>query len=311
MQWRFLFFLWPLALTHSMKTISGKRVLITGGSSGIGLALAKQLAAQECKICILSRNADRLEKATDEIRHAAPTNASQIGTIQADVSDYNQLAPAVEDWIHKNGAPDILVNSAGVSRPGLFQEIDLEKFRWMMDINYFGAVHMTHLLLPKMIQRGSGQLVFVSSVAGFLGMIGYTAYAPTKFAVKGFVDSLRTEISHTGVKLSIVFPPDTETPSLEAEQPFQPPILVAMNENAPPMTADAVAKVILNGIARERYIITPGPDSSMYFKLVGLFGGGLLYPILDMFLADARGKVSRNPARYTRQNVGDPNKGSH
>jgi 3-dehydrosphinganine reductase len=294
-----------------MKNVIGKLALITGGSSGIGLELAKKLVSQQCNVGILSRDAVRLKKASDEIRQQAPAENVLVSTVQADVSDFNNVQQAIDTWVAEHGVPDLLINSAGVSRPGLFQDIDLEKFRWMMDINYFGPIHTTRLLLPKMIRRGSGHIVYFSSVAGFMGMIGYSAYAPTKFAIKGFVDSLRTEISDSGVKLSIVFPPDTETPSLAAERPYQPPVLIAMNENAPPMSAEAVASIIFKGITRDHYIITPGPDASLYFKLVGLLGGGLVYPVLDMFLADARKKVARNQARYTRQNVSDPDQRSH
>jgi 3-dehydrosphinganine reductase len=288
-----------------------KLALITGGSSGIGLQLAIQLAEKGCSVGILSRDLDRLHQAVALIRAKAGSAQTKISFIQADVTQFDTLQSALEPWLAENGLPDLLINCAGVSRPGNFLDVDLEKFRWMMDINYFGPVHMTRILLPRMLQRRSGHLVYFSSVAGFLGMVGYTGYAPTKFAVKGFVDSLRTEIAQSGLKLSIVFPPDTETPSLEAERPYQPPVLVAMNENAPPMSAAAVAKSTLNSILRDRYIITPGPDSTLFFKLVGLLGGGLLYPVLDMFLADARRKVARDQARYTRQNKSDPNQGSH
>lgn len=290
-----------------MNSLKGKHTLITGGSSGIGLALAKNLAKQGCDVTILSRDAGRLQRARQEIKDFASSESVHLGVIQADVSNFDNLKQVLESWIEQNGLPDLVINSAGVSRPGLFQTVDLEKFHWMMDINYFGPVHTTKIFLPAMLQRGSGHLVYFSSVAGFMGMVGYTGYAPTKFAIKGFVDSLRTEIIGSGVKLSIVFPPDTETPSLEAERPYQPPLLVAMNENAPPVSAEFVAQSVLRGIARDRYIITPGSDSTLYFKLVGLLGGGLMYPLVDLFLADARRKVAKDKARYTRQHIDDPN----
>jgi 3-dehydrosphinganine reductase len=283
-----------------MTPLRGKLALITGGSSGIGLALAKLLASQGCNIAILSRDPNRLSAARDQIIHASTSSNVSVNTIQADVSDFKSLQPVLAQWIGEHSCPDLLINSAGVSRPGLFQDIDLEKFHWMMDINYFGDVHTTRLLLPEMLKRNSGHIVYISSVAGVLGMLGYTAYAPTKFAIKGFADSLRLELKNTGVNLSIVFPPDTETPSLAAERPFQPPVLVAMNENAPPVSPDMVARSIYQGIIKKRYIITPGSDATLFFKLVGLLGGGWLYPLVDLFLADARRKVTRNPSRYSR-----------
>jgi 3-dehydrosphinganine reductase len=303
----------PLVPTviNILTTVNGKLALITGGSSGIGLALAKLLVSQQCNVGILSRDQTRLENAASEIRGISRFEYIKVSTIQADVSDFQNVSQAITRWVDEHGLPDIIINSAGVSRPGLFQDIELEKFHWMMNTNYFGSIHTSRVLLPKMLSRGSGHMIYVSSVAGFLGMVGYTAYAPTKFAIKGFVDSLRTEIATSGIKLSIVFPPDTETPSLEAERQFQPPLLIAMNENSPPVSAESVASNILKGIKKNHYIITPGSDATLFFQLVGLFGGGLMYPILDLFLADARRKVTRNQSRYSNQNVSNPNERGH
>lgn len=293
-----------------MRNLAGKLALITGGSSGIGLELAKLLARDGCRLGILSRDTDRLESARKSILETT-SSPEAVSVIQADVSNFENLRTSLDKWTSRYGIPDLLINSAGVARPGLFQDVPLEKFRWMMDINYFGAIHTTRVILPEMISRKSGHIVYVSSVVGFLGMVGYTAYAPTKFAIKGFADSLRLELKNTGIDLSIVFPPDTETPSLAAERPFQPPILVAMNENAPPLSATTVAAAIRKGVIQGRYIITPGFDATLFFKIVGLLGGGWLYPLLDLVLADAQRKVTRNPSRYTRQNIGDPDQGRH
>jgi 3-dehydrosphinganine reductase len=289
-----------------MKTLDGKLALITGGSSGIGLALAKKLSSSGCQVGILSRNESKLKAAAEEIRQAASGKGIQVSTIQADVSNYEQTLYAINAWQQDHGIPDLFINSAGVSKPGLFEDLDVSLFRWMMDINYFGSIHTTKAILPGMIERGAGHIVYISSVAGFLGMYGYTAYAPTKFAIKGFVDTLRTEVSTRGITLSIVFPPDTETPSLQYERPYQPPVLVAMNENSPAVSAESVANAVIKGILRNQYIITPSSDATLYFKLVGLLGGGLIYRVLDIFLADARRKVAANKAKYTRNQITDP-----
>jgi 3-dehydrosphinganine reductase len=283
-----------------MNNFRGKLALITGGSSGIGLALAQKLAAEGCHVGILSRDPQKLQAAAALIRQASSSTENHVTTIQTDVSNYEKLNLAMLDWVSQEGVPDLFVNSVGFGRPGLFENTPVEVFHQMMDTNYFGSIHTTKTILPLMLKRQSGHIVYISSVAGFLGMYGYSSYAPTKFAVKGFVDTLRTEIRGKGVQLTLVFPPDTETPGLEAEKPFQPPVLVAMNESAPPISAEACANHILKGIARNRYIVTPGSDATMIFKLVGLLGGGLMYPVVDMMLDDAARKVARNQAKYTR-----------
>lgn len=290
----------PPADTKTMKTFTGKLALVTGGSSGIGLEISKKLAALGCSVGILSRDAARLEKSAAEIRGVAASSTVKVTTIQCDVSQHELVSPAISKWINTEGVPDLVINSVGIGRPGLFEDLDLALFRQMVDTNYMGDVCVTKAVLPGMLSRGSGHIVFISSVAGFMGMYGYTSYAPTKFAVRGFADSLRMEVADRGIQLSVVFPPDTETPGLEYEKPFQPPVLIAMNENAPALKANVVAEDILKGIQRNRYIITPGNDSSMYFQLVGLLGGGLVYKVLDLFLDDAKRKVARNKAKYTR-----------
>ena len=116
-----------------------------------------------------------------------------------------------------SGVPDLVINSAGIARPGEFEGVTLDDFDQMMAINFMGTVNVTHAILPAMLQRKSGHIVNISSLVGFLGMYGYTAYASSKFAIRGFTDSLRAEVKTKGIDLSIVFPTDTDTPQLAEE----------------------------------------------------------------------------------------------
>lgn len=292
-----------------MTDVRGRKALVAGGSSGIGLELSKLLAGAGCSVTILGRSMEKLAAAQGEIAAQKPDQQGDCAILQADITESELLTATLSAWIAENGVPDILVNCAGASRPGMFLDVSPEDFRAMMDVNYFGTVNVTRAILPGMLERAAGHIVFLSSVAGFLGMVGYTAYAPAKFAVRGFADSLRTELQGSGVRLSIVFPPDTETPGLVHERPFQPPVLRAMNENAKAMSARDVAAATFKGIQRNRYLVTPGFDSSFYFKLVGLLGGGLVYPVLDLFLADARRKVRLHPEKYSAGYVRNPDEG--
>lgn len=292
-----------------MNTFNGKLALVTGGSSGIGLAVSKKLAAQGANVVILGRDPKKLETAKQEIEASRLSPTQKIITIQADVSDAAQTASMVQGLLVTDGAPDILINSAGVARPGEFEKMELDLYHWMMDINYFGTVNAIKSVLPAMIHRGSGHIVNISSIAGFLGTYGYTAYGATKFAIRGFSDALRYEIKPYGIQLSIVYPPDTKTPQLEEDNRYKMPVLVALEEGTEVMTAEAVADSILNGIARNRYVITPGFSSRFYYFLVGILGWGLVYPVMDLFLADARSKVARNQAKYAHQHVANPDQG--
>jgi 3-dehydrosphinganine reductase len=250
------------------------------------LALARKLAAQGAHVWILARDPVRLESACQEILAARRDSGQQAGTISADVANYAQVTAALQEFVTNTGVPDLLVNSAGITRPGYFTELDLGFFRDNMEVNYFGTLHVIKALLPGMVKRGSGHIVNLSSIAGFLGVYGYSAYGPTKFAIRGLSDNLRYELKEHGIGVSVVFPPDTQTPQLDYETPFKPPVLVELDKSNKILSADAVAEAILQGVARGRYVITPGFDSSLYFQLTNFFG--LVYPVMDFMVAQAR-----------------------
>lgn len=168
-----------------------KVAFITGGSSGIGLALAKSLSAKGAHVWIMARHQDRLETALAAIQAARQDPNQNCGMVVGDVTDWDQVTSAVSKVTQSAGIPDLLINSAGDAHPGYVQDLDIKIFRWMMETNYFGTVNVTKACLPGMIQRKSGHIVNISSVAGFLGVFGYSAYGASKFAVAGFSDVLR------------------------------------------------------------------------------------------------------------------------
>lgn len=269
-----------------MNNYANKSVLITGGSSGIGLALAKQLAVQGASIHILARKPETLLSALKEIETARVQSEQIFSTIQADVADYEVLASTLSSHIEKHGAPHVLINSAGVAHPGEFENMELNTIRWLMDVNYFGTVNAIKAVLPDMLNRGSGQIINFSSMAGFLGVYGYTAYGASKYAVRGFSDALRAELKPKGITVSIVFPPDTDTPQLAYENEFKPAITKALSSTAKVMTADQVAEITLRQAAKQKYIITPGFESSLFFTLSNLLGR-LIYPVMDIQITQA------------------------
>lgn len=268
---------------------NGKIALVTGGSSGIGLAIARQLIQQGAHVWIVARRQAILESALKEIETARLNPSQRCGIFIADVSDAAQAAAAVEFVTTQAGVPDLLVNSAGITHPGYVQDLSLDIFRSMMDVNYFGTVYMIKAALPGMLRRGSGHIINVSSMAGFLGAFGYSAYGASKFAVRGFSDVLRSELKPLGLRVSIVFPPDTNTPQLAYEEPFKPPETKALSGNAKVMSPEAVAKTTLHQAARGRYIILPGMDAKLFYWLNGILGN-TVYWVLDLMIAQARKK---------------------
>ncbi|NSW53731.1 MAG: SDR family oxidoreductase [Anaerolineae bacterium] len=273
-----------------MKELNGKLALITGGSSGIGLALAKELAARGMRIAILSRRLDALQSAGDDILAAG---AKELHVLPVDVSVWEDVERNVGDFIHTIGIPDLLVNCAGVVRPGLFEELTPDLFQWMIQINLLGPIYMCKAVIPGMLERGSGHVVNVSSVAGFLGTYGYSAYGASKFGLRGFSDVLRSEYRHRGIQVSVVFPPDTDTPQLAGEKPYKPEITRILSESASVKSAEDVALAIRKGIEKGKYRIVPGFESKAIYLLNNLpFDLG--YRVMDWMVANARKKANRN-----------------
>ncbi len=258
--------------------------LITGGSSGIGLAIAKRLAQQGLDVWLLARDPERLQRALEEVRRLAPQGRHQA--LSCDVRDQEAVQRVVAQAGEQNGAPPLwVINSAGTVRPGYFGEIPPEAFREMMEVNYFGTLHVCRAVVPAMQQARRGRIVNLSSVAGFLGVFGYTGYSASKFAVWGFSEALRAELRPWGISVSVVFPPDTDTPQLAAEEPYKPPELKALASTAGLLTPDEVARVTLRQAARGRFLIWPG--EARWLWLARRLMGSAAYSLMDWLIRRA------------------------
>ncbi|MFZ1808527.1 MAG: SDR family oxidoreductase, partial [Cyclobacteriaceae bacterium] len=178
-----------------------KVIIITGGSSGIGKALASHFGQKGSRILITGRKKGELDAAVAELSN----NGIEIIGYQGDVSlkaDNDRMADLA---ISKFGKIDVLINNAGISMRALFQDLDLEVIRKVMDINFFGAVSATQSCLPHLI-KSKGTIVGISSIAGYRGLPGRTGYSSSKFALNGFLEALRTELINTGVHVLIACP---------------------------------------------------------------------------------------------------------
>jgi 3-dehydrosphinganine reductase len=169
----------------------------------------------------------------------------------------------------------------------------------MMEINYFGTVHVVKALLPGMLKRGSGHIVNISSAAGFVTGPGYGAYSASKFAVRAFSDVLRAEVKPLGLRVSLVYPPNTDTPQRAYELSLQTPEIRHLDENAGlgpwkfgTLPVRTVAEVILQGVRRGSYVILPGSGNRVLYRLVGLLGD-VIYSIVDDEWNAARRKKNR------------------
>lgn len=258
---------------------SGKVILITGGSSGIGLETGKLLSQQGAHVWLIARDKGRLELALREVESARRGPGQRFGAVAADITDIDQAARAVGEVTETCGSPDILINSAGAVYPGLFRDMEIAVMRHLMEVNYFGTVHMTHACLPLMATRRQGYIVNLSSVYGFMGGYAYAGYCASKYAVRGFTDALRAELRPLGIGVSIVFPQNTATPQLEFENKLKPEVVRAL-DNTRVMSPRDVARAITRGIARRQYVIIPGTEGKLIFRLSGL-SSTALYWLLD------------------------------
>ncbi len=262
--------------------------MVTGGSSGIGLALAKRLVGLGAEVHLVARRRNLLDEAKGRLESEQP--GAQVSVLELDVAKYDEVESKLGE--HLKGRPvDMLINNAGIVKPGRFLDLPIDEFRQQMDVNYFGAIHMCRALLPRMIERKGGHIVNVSSLAGVIGIFGYTAYTPTKFAVSGFSQVLRAEMWPHNVRVSVCLPPDTDTPQLAFENQFKPAETKAIAGTVKTLSADHVAQAILRGMAVGDFEIYCD-----YASRMSAFAQGVVPGVVRYFCDSAQKKVSTSPS---------------
>jgi 3-dehydrosphinganine reductase len=228
------------------KSIAGKHVLITGGSSGIGLSMALAAAEMGANITIVARNEEKLKKARVEVEAKLTDRSKQkVRCVRADVTgDFPLLDTALKSATEELGPVYMLVNNAGTSIPRRFVEADLSESRYMMDVNYFGSLSVTKSLLPQMQTEGDGVIVFVASQAAFIGIYGLATYSGSKYAVRGFAEALAMEVRPHGIGVSVCCPPDTDTPGFEEEQKTKPEECKIISGSGTPIRPEIIARCV-------------------------------------------------------------------
>jgi len=178
-----------------------KVVVITGASSGIGLACAKEFAHKGYKVVMAARNIDKLSSIEQEIKTFNP----DVLCLKIDVSKEDDCKRLIEGSIKHFGSIDVLINNAGISMRALFKDVDLKVLHSLMDTNFWGAVNCTKYALPYVLER-NGSIVGVSSIAGFMGLPGRTGYSASKFALHGFLETIRVEHMKQHLHVMVVAP---------------------------------------------------------------------------------------------------------
>lgn len=246
-----------------------KIVLITGGTSGIGYAIAEYFGKKGARIAFTSREMNRVNETEKRLQKLG----IEAFGIQADAASETDQRKAVSLTINQYGKLDVLINNAGVSMRALFTELDLSVFHKVMDINFFGTVYITHAALPYLIRSG-GSIVGISSVAGFTGLPGRTAYSASKFAMAGFFESLESEMTQKGVHVLMAYPGFTSSAirenaltkdgSLQGESP---------RIEKKMMQPEEVAKQVYNALIEKRRMVVMTTEGKLTYWLSKFFPG--------------------------------------
>lgn len=225
-------------------------VVISGGSSGIGLACARRLVSEGHHVVLLARDEKRLDQAVHELGANAEARV-------LDVTDTLACLRIVGELFHKHGRLDWLITCAGIVEPGMFIDVDIASHRRQMEANYFGTLNLVHPTAKLMAAKQHGRITLVASAAAFVGIAGYSAYAASKFAVRALGEVLRVELACNDICVSVAFPPDTDTPQLAKETQSKPAVTKEITAGGGLWPADVIAMRILKQARRGQFVLTP------------------------------------------------------
>ncbi|XP_076032598.1 3-ketodihydrosphingosine reductase [Oratosquilla oratoria] len=253
-------------LTRKTKEIRGKHVLVTGGSSGIGLSVAQQAAAKGANVTLVARNVKRLEEAQMAVEKTIHKvgGANKVQYYSVDLGgDVNAIGEMVKEAEKSFGPIYMLVNCAGLSIPLKFEDISPAQVKTQMDVNFFGSFFVSQEVVKSMKQQNEGIIVFISSLGGLLGLYGFTAYSASKAAVIKMAEALHMEVKPYNISVTVSFPPDTDTPGFVEENKIKPVETKLISEAAGLFSADDVAKKLLADALSGEFMSTSGIDGFM------------------------------------------------
>lgn len=258
--------LYLLPKRQSLNHSNNLHVVITGGSSGIGLEVAKECykLPNISTITLIARNSKRLEVAKQTLLNIN-LSKKNIQILSVDVSNYQEVCNSIKDLT----PPDILFNVAGMAIAKSFQDTSPQEFQDILQVNYIGSVNITHAFFSKLTSNTKPKtVVYTSSMVGQTGVYGYTAYAGSKYALRGFAEALSMELAPFNVVVQVAFPPDTDTPGYKVENIGKPKECKLISEDGGLWDASIVArKMVKEAIARTKYQIYYGVDGWMLSTL--------------------------------------------
>jgi len=261
--------------------------LVTGGSSGLGLATAELAARRGAHVTLIARDEARLATARGRVK-AARTHASQrVITQVADVGEREELMAAIASAEAELGPVEMLFACAGYCTPGRFVELPLSAFEEHVRVNLLGVIHATRAVVPGMVERGHGHVALVSSMGGLVGVYGYSAYSAAKFGVTGFAEVLRCELKPHDIGVTLLVPPNIDTPGYAREIEVEPAETKAINGIARTRSPEEIARLFVRGVERGHFLVLPGLSNKLLYRLEGLWPE-LFFALFDSTVARAR-----------------------
>lgn len=239
---------------------AGKLAYITGGSEGIGFAIAEAWVQSRGGVVISSRSEVKLAAALKRLEKGRRSRNQTIASLSLDVTDPSAVEKQGSAVCERYGVPYYLINSAGFARPGYLQDLSIAQIREMMEVNYFGTVNTIKAFLPSLLRARRGHIVNVSSLGGLFGLFGYTGYCASKYAVIGFSEALRHELKPFGIRVSVLCPSNTRTPGLERENRIKPAEILALEEKVKTLPPSEVARALLKALPKNKFLIIPTWD---------------------------------------------------
>jgi 3-dehydrosphinganine reductase len=268
-----------------------RHVALTGGTSGIGLATTELLLGLGARVSVIALG-DQAAKTM------AQRTGQRLRVVEADVRHVDQVNAAFATAREGFGPISSLITCAGIVKPGYFHEFTDDDLRGQLEVNYFGTLWAIRAALPDFMAPESmgpdarATITCISSAAGLVGVFGYGAYTPSKFAVRGLCEVLRQEYKPYGISVTTVYPPDVDTPMLAAEQPLKPAELRALSDGEKPMSARQVAQALIEGTERGAAGVTPGAMTKALAVASGT-APRLLARYMDAVIAKARKRAIR------------------
>ncbi len=235
-----------------------KHVLVTGGSSGIGLDLAQAYASLGWSVTIVARDQKKIDDAIIRCQQISSLPRSQIRGYSIDINNSENVAAFAKTTSLEIGTPDLIILSAGICYSKRFIDDSEDSFETLMKTNVFGSRTFVKAFLPDMQKRRSGQICFVSSLAGIIPVYGYSTYSASKFALIGLAGALRQELTEYNIGVSVLCPPEVDTPLIAEEAKSILPQTRFLKDVGGTLDVKTVTKAAQKGIANNRFLIIPG-----------------------------------------------------